>query len=268
MQVNCERSIRQGCQSVRISRSVFYYRSRKQPDTYLESALRDLAERHVRWGMWMMADHLKALGYPWNHKRVHRVYKALGLHLRRKGRRRLPERIKQHLAVPQQPNQTWSMDFMSDTLWNGRRFRVLTMIDDHNREALHIEVDTSLSSYRVVRVLEQLIQMRDKPTMIRVDNGPEFISENLSAWCFEHGIELVHIQPGRPTQNAYIERFNGTYRREILDSYIFETLDEVRRMSSEWIQTYNQERPHRSLNRMTPKRFLESKPKNSTLNRS
>lgn len=268
MQQTCDLSIGRGCQSVGMSRSVFYYQSRKEPDTVLENALRALAERHTRWGVWMMASRLREKGYSWNHKRVHRVYKALGLHLKRKSKQRLPARIKQALQVPLAPNETWSMDFMSDALWSGRRFRLLNVIDDYNREVLHIEIDTSLSSVRVVRALETLIQKRGKPDRIRMDNGPEFISEYLATWAKTQGIVLAHIQPGRPMQNAYIERFNGSFRRELLDSYIFETLDEVRLMTQEWMDVYNNERPHDSLNDLPPKRYLEQNLKNSTFNLS
>lgn len=268
MQQTCDLSIGRGCQSVGISRSVFYYQSRKEPDSVLENVLRALAERHTRWGVWMMASHLREKGYSWNHKRVYRVYKALGLHLKRKSRQRLPARIKQALQVPLAPNETWSMDFMSDALWSGRRFRLLNVIDDYNREILHIEIDTSLSSLRVVRALEILIQKRGKPDRIRMDNGPEFISEYLATWAKTQGIVLTHIQPGRPMQNAYIERFNGSFRRELLDSYIFETLDEVRLMTQEWMDVYNNERPHDSLNDLPPKRYLEQNLKNSTFNLS
>jgi putative transposase len=247
---------------------VFYYKPQKEPDTVLEDRLRQLADRHTRWGLWKMYDYLREKGYGCNHKRVYRVYKALGLQFRRKGKKRLPARIKQALTVPEALNGSWSMDFMSDTLWNGRRFRCLNVIDDYNREILHIEIDTSLSSVRVVRVLELLIEQRGKPRKIRVDNGPEFTAEALSAWCQKQNIELVFIQPGRPMQNAYIERFNGSYRRELLDSYIFDSLKEVQIMTREWMDVYNYERPHDSLNHLSPKKYLEQNLKNSTLNLS
>jgi len=258
----------QGCMSVGMVRSVFYYQGLKKSDQEVEDQLRQLAEKHPRWGLWKMVRKLRSDGYAWNHKRIYRIYKALGFHFRRKGKRRLPQRVKQALVVPEGPNQSWSMDFMSDALWNGRRFRTLNIIDDYNREALHIEIDTSLSSLRVVRVLEELLQTKGRPKKIRVDNGPEFIADTLTTWCQTQGIELVYIQRGRPMQNAYIERFNGTYRREILDCYVFDTLNEVRMMTETWMKTYNQERPHDSLNNLTPTEFLEQKTKNSTSNLS
>ncbi len=258
----------QGCKTVGMARSVFYYRGFQKSDLQVEQRLRQLAEEHPRWGLWKMVRKVRAEGHVWNHKRVYRVYKALGFNFRRKGKRRLPQRVKQPLVTPEGPNRSWSMDFMADALWNGRRFRTLNVIDDYNREALHIEIDTSLTSHRVVRVLEQLIQTKGRPEKIRVDNGPEFIAETITTWCRNHGIELVYIQRGRPMQNAYIERFNGTYRREILDCYAFDTLDEVRDTTESWIKTYNQERPHDSLNHLTPMAFLEQNTKNSTSNLS
>jgi putative transposase len=159
------------------------------------------------------------------------VYKLLKLNIKRKGKRRLPARILQPLQSVSGMNVSWSMDFMSDALMSGRKFRVLNLLDDFNREALAIEVDTSLRAERVVRVLEQIIQWRGKPERIRVDNGPEFISGKLGLWCEERNIHLQFIQPGKPSQNAYIERFNGSFRRDVLDAYLFEDLQQVRMLA-------------------------------------
>jgi len=148
------------------------------------------------------------------------------------------------------------MDFMSDSLQTGRKFRTLNIIDDFNREALAVEVDTSLPALRVVRVLENLIHERGRPQQIRVDNGPEFISIALEQWCREKEIKLHYIQPGKPTQNAFIERFNGTFRRELLDAYIFENLNQVREMTEEWMEEYNYKRPHDALRNLTPKEYV------------
>jgi len=145
-----------------------------------------------------MTDYLRNQGHTWNHKRIRRVYRALSLHLQRKPKKRLPARTAHPLVVPAEANQTWSLDFMSDTLSDGRTFRTLTVIDDYNREALWIEVDTSLPSERVIRVLEQLLFGRGKPSSIRMDNGPELISQRLASWAREQHIELAHIQPGKP----------------------------------------------------------------------
>jgi len=161
----------------------------------------------------------------------------------------------QALAVPGRANQTWSLDFMSDALANGRAFRTLNVIDDFNREALWIEVDTSLPAERVVRVLEQLLEWRGQPTRIRMDNGPELISHRLESWAKDHQIEPLHIQPGKPAQNAYIERFNRTYREEVLDAYLFDNLKEVRLITERWLEDYNTIRPHEALQGLPPRQF-------------
>jgi putative transposase len=189
------------------------------------------------------------------------------LNMRRKAKRRLPERIKQALSLATAPNQTWSIDFMSDRLVDGRRFRILNIIDDFNRESLAIEVDTSLPSSRLIRVLEKLIAQRGCPANIRCDNGPEFISHILQAWCNDPSrrISLQFIQPGKPMQNAYIERKNGSMRRELLDAYLFYSLAEVRAMSEEWRIDYNTERPHKSLGYLSPLKYAEQKKKEPAL---
>lgn len=146
---------------------------------------------------------------------------------------------------------------MSDSLWNGRRFRLLNIIDDFNREVLAIETDTSLPALRVIRVLEKLLATRGKPEMIRVDNGPEFISDTLDGWCKNNKVTLVFIQPGKPMQNAYIERLNGSLRRELLNAYVFKSISEVRQQVNEWVEDYNIHRPHDSLNNKTPSEWKE-----------
>ena len=195
-------------------------------------------------------------GVQWNHKRIHRVYKLLKLNMKRKGKRRLPARILHPLEAVNRINVTWSMDFMSDALLSCRKFRVLNLLDDYNREALAIEVDTSFRAERVIRVLEQIVRWRGKPQRIRVDNGPEFISSKLGLWCEEHQINLQFIQPGKPSQNAYIERFNGSFRRDVLDAYLFETLAQVRILADEWMNDYNYHRPHDALNGRSPADML------------
>lgn len=174
------------------------------------------------------------------------------LNIRRKAKRRLPERVKQPLSIPDAPNQMWSIDFMSDSLADGRKFRLLNIIDDFNRESLAIEADTSLPTLRVIRTLNRLVEKRGKPANIRTDNGPEFISNQLQQWCTDNQITLQYIQPGRPMQNAYIERKNGSLRRELLNAYLFNSLAEVRAMVEDWRLDYNTERPHKSLGYKSP----------------
>lgn len=220
------------------------------------TALQQHVEKHPTHGLPKTFAYLRKAGNKWNEKRVHRVYKMLKLNLRRKGKRRLPARIKQPIEKVLQSNQSWSIDFMQDRLINGRKFRTFNVIDDFNREVLAIEIDTSLPSRRIIRVLKQIIEMRGKPQRIRMDNGPEFIAAVFEMFCKEEKIELLYIQPGKPMQNALIERFNGSYRRDILDAYLFEDLWQVKELTEEYIDEYNNRRPHQSLNNMTPKEYL------------
>ena len=220
---------------------MYYYKSQKD-DTAVIEALQDLAFKHPTYGF----------RNEWNHKKVYRVYKLLKLNRKRKGKRRLPSRVKQPLVKQEQINQSWSMDFMSDSMVNGRRFRTFNLIDDCTREVLAIEIDTSLSTKRIIRILERVILERGKPSIIRTDNGPEFTSKELELWAKDNEIQIQFIQPGRPMQNGYIERFNRIYRECILDAYLFFELDQVRQLTEEWMDEYNNRRPHESLNNLTP----------------
>jgi len=190
----------------------------------------------------------------------------LKLNRKRKGKRRLPSRVKQPLVKQEQINQSWSMDFMSDSMVGGRRFRTFNLIDDCTREVLAIEIDTSLSSKRIIRTLERVILDRGKPNIIRTDNGPEFTSKDLELWARDHEIQIQFIQPGRPMQNGYIERFNRIYRESILDAYLFFELDQVRTLTEEWMDEYNLRRPHESLGNLTPNewKMKQLKPELST----
>lgn len=219
------------------------------------TALQELATAHPAYGFRKLLSCLRRKGKAWNHKRVYRVYKLLKLNKKRRGKRRLPARVKQPLLQQQELNSSWSMDFMSDSLASGNKFRTLNVIDDCNREALAIEVATSIAAKSVIRTLEQLIDWRGKPKAIRVDNGPEFTSADFSLWCEKEQINIQFTQPGKPMQNGFIERFNGSYRREILDSYLFFDLDEVRQLTNEWMEHYNTQRPHEALANHTPKEW-------------
>ena len=249
-------SVRRACKLVSLPRSVMSYRKVPKDDSSLIEALHQLVEKHPTIGFWKCYYRLRRKGYDCNHKRLYRVYTLLRLNVRRKTKRRIPQRIKEPLLVPATINQGWSMDFMCDSLVDGRRFRLLNIIDDYNRESLAIEIDTSLPALRVIRTLQRLIEMRTKPQVIRVDNGPEFISDKLQQWCDDQQIRLQFIQPGKPVQNAFIERNNGSLRKELLDAYLFFSLGEVRQMAEEWQQDYNSERPHESLGFVPPLEFI------------
>jgi putative transposase len=221
-------------------------------DAPVIAALTTLVAAKSRWGFWKCWARLRLDGYPWNHKRLWRVYCQLRLNLPRCTKKRLPIRLRHPLTVIPQPNAVWAVDFMSDTVYGGRRFRTLNVLDEGVREGLAIEVDTSLSAERVVRVLEQVMAWRGQPQAIRLDNGPEFMADHFTSWCADHGIELRYIQPGKPDQNAFIERLNRTYRAEVLDAYVFEALAQVSEISAAWLQRYNEERPHDALAGLPP----------------
>lgn len=226
-------------------------------DSFIIDKLQQLAVEHPREGFWKCHYRLRNLGEVINHKRLHRVYQQLDLPLRRKHKKRLPSRVKEPLAVPTHFTHTWSIDFMSDAIAGSRKFRTFNVIDDYNREVLFIEADYSLKSSRVIWILRHLINKYGKPEKIRMDNGPEFIAGLAKTWSEANGIEFKHIQPGKPTQNAYIERFNKSYRDGVLDAYLFENLDQVREVTASWVHDYNHFRPHESLLNLSPIAYKE-----------
>jgi putative transposase len=251
-------SARQAARCVKFPRSTLGYQPVAKDDDGLIHALNELVASRPGIGFWMCVYRLRRMGWKVNHKRIYRVYTALGLNIRRRARKRLPARAKQQLMQPKSPNQVWSMDFMHDSLWDGRTVRLLNIIDDFNRQVLWIETDYGLPALRVIRVLEQLKASRGLPKMIRVDNGPELISTKLDLWCRENNVTLAFIQPGEPTQNAYIERFNQTLRKDVLNAYVFRTLPELRQKLDEFQLDYNFNRPHWALNKKAPADLLPS----------
>ncbi len=247
-------TIYKACQLACLSRSSFYRQPKDwlKADAVLIEAINKVLRQSPQAGFWKLYRRLKRQGLSFNHKRVYRVYKAMGLTQPRRVKRKLPKRMAQPLKIVAKANHQWALDFMHDSLYCGRRFRTLNVIDEGTRECLAIEVDTSLPANRVVCVLEQLKSERGLPKQIRLDNGPELISQTLTSWCKDNAIELCYIQPGKPTQNGFAERFNGSFRREFLDAYLFESIRQVREMIWHWRIDYNEERPHDSLGGLPP----------------
>ncbi|EOW6930333.1 TPA: IS3 family transposase [Serratia marcescens] len=248
-------SIRQACRTLPLSRTVYFFQPDTRRDEPVILALTELAERYPRYGFKKLFQLLRRQGNTWNHKRVHRIYCLLKLNFRRKGKQRLLVRNPASLATPGSLNQSWSIDFMHDALVCGRRFGTFNVVDDFNREALAIEIDLNIPAQRVVRVLDRIVANRGYPLKMRMDNGLELLSVALAQWVEEHGVQLEFIKPGKPTQNAFIERFNRTYRTEILDFYLFRTRNEAREITERWLKEYNNERPHESLNNLTPEEY-------------
>jgi putative transposase len=259
-------SVQRSCRCIGLSRAAYYVLpKRSDRDAEVIVAINAVIDQHPRWGFWKTYKTLRRKGRRWNHKRIYRVYCELQLNQKRRAKKRLPKRVKQPLLVPQQPNQVWSADFMSDGLYAGKRFRTFNVIDDFNREVLLIEIDTSITGRRLIRIFERLRLDRGLPDLLRVDNGPEFLSGEFITWAESAGMIIQYIQPGKPNQNAYIERFNRTYRNEILDLYEFRNLAEVREATYWWTIEYNEQRPHDSLEDQTPAEYMSKNVKNSTL---
>jgi putative transposase len=250
-------SVSRACRVVRFSRAAHYRAPivAAERDREVIEALQQVLERRPNAGFWKCFGRIKKK-QPWNHKRVHRVYCALKLNRPRRAKRRVPARLRQPMAAPRALNEIWALDFMTDALYAGRKFRTLNVLDEGNREGLAIEVAISIPSARLIRVLEELVALHGAPAAFRVDNGPELTSEAFLTWCEEHGIDVRHIQPGKPDQNAFIERFNRSYRQDVLDAYVFATLEEVRAVTDEWLDDYNTERPHDSLGGLSPQTFM------------
>jgi putative transposase len=251
-------SIGLACQAFAVSASCYRYAPKLGDENQqIADWLLKLTDNHRNWGFGLCYLYLRNVKlFRWNHKRVYRIYKQLELNLRIKPRKRIVRDKPEALVVPLRPNQVWSMDFMHDQLSDGRSFRLFNVIDDCNREALTIEVDFSLPSERVIRALGQLIQWRGLPLVIRCDNGPEYISESIKDWAFASGIHLQYIQPGKPQQNAYVERFNRTVRYEWLSQYLWEDIEQVQEFATRWQWQYNHERPNMALGGITPKQRL------------
>jgi len=251
------KSERWACRLVRAPRSSQRYRSTRAPDTDVRLRLHAHAEQRPRWGYRRLHVLLRRDGVPINLKRTYRLYREERLMVRRRKRKRVVV-VRRPIAAAATLNERWSMDFMSDSFVNGRRYRILNVVDDYSHEDLASEVDTSLPAVRVIQVLEELLTERGLPKRIVVDNGSEFRSQKLDEWAYRHGVQLDFIEPGKPVQNAYVESFNGKMRDECLNQHWFQGLAEARAEIAAFRMDYNEVRPHSSLGQKTPSEFART----------
>jgi len=249
-------SERRACDVARLARSTQRYRSSKDPQTALRQRLRELAQARVRYGYRKIRVLLNREGWRVGKKRVYRLYREEGLTLLQKPRRRRQAAAHQRERTkPRAPNEVWSLDFMADQLVDGRRFRALTVVDVFTRESLAIEVGQNLKGEHVVDVLNRIRQDREVPKMLFCDNGSEFTSQIMDLWAYQNGVRIDFSRPGKPTDNAHVESFNGTFRAECLDAHWFTSLSEAKQIIEAWRREYNESRPHRALGERTPSEF-------------
>ena len=252
-------SERRACRLVGMDPRIRRYQPRPDRNGWLREKLKELAEKRRRFGSPRLYYLLRRDGHIVNHKRVERVYRQEGLSLRMKRRRKRALQPRVSMECPSQPNERWSMDFVSDQLFWGRRFRCLTIVDDTTKEAPAIEVDVSLTGERITRTLDRLACTQGLPKVLRMDNGPEFQSKALDEWAYRNGVHLEFIRPGKPTDNAYIESFNGKFRDECLNESWFTSLEEAKKTIEGWRVDYNENRPHSALGGIPPREFREKK---------
>ena len=253
-----ELSTARSCGLVGLERSSFYYRGEPRDDSALRQALKTAAAEHRRWGYRFLMTVLRREGFTDNHKRVYRIYREEGLQVRQRKRKRTAKWRGEKPNVPARINARWSMDFVHDATAQGRKLRLLNVIDDCTRRCLRIEVDTSLSGDRVVRTLDQLMEVHGTPATLLMDNGPEFTGRILDEWAYTNNVRLQFIEPGKPTQNGFIESFNGTLRNECLNENWFTDLADARQVIETWRRKYNEVRPHSSLGYLTPEEYANT----------
>lgn len=260
LQEDYDFSQRRACRLVSISRSSFGYQAKPDKHAGLRERLVTLAGKHKRYGYRFLHAKLKQEGFEVNIKVVARLYREEGLTLRRKPRKKLPKTVRKGSWCPVAANQRWSLDFTMDSLANGVKFRTANLKDDCTRECPSIDVALSLPGCRVVEMLERVARERGYPDILVVDNGPELRGRSLDGWAHEHGVQLYFIDPGKPTQNAYIESFNGRFREECLNLNWFTTLEEAKEIIEDWREDYNRCRPHSSIRYQTPEAFAANRP--------
>jgi putative transposase len=250
-------SIRRACKLIGLSRTSFDYKPTvKVEEEVIRKRLKELAQTRRRFGCPRLHVMLRREGFRINHKRTERIYRQEGLILRIRRRKKMSSHLRTDIPKPNCPNHVWSMDFMRDSLANGRSIKVLSVVDEYTRKCFRIEVDTSINGVRVTRALSEIAQTEGLPEIIIIDNGPEFVSKALDAWAYQRGVKLTFIRPGKPVENAYIESFNGKFRDECLNENWFLSLDHARQIIEKWRIDYNSQRPHSSLGYLTPEEFI------------
>ena len=251
-------SQRRACQLVGLSRSTLRYEPRRsEENSRLKAQIVELAQERRRFGYRRIHALLRRDGVEANHKRIYRLYKEANLAVKRRKRRRGVAVHREPLSLPSRRNEVWSMDFVMDSLSNGRRLKVLTIVDDCTKEAIDLVVDFGISGHYVTRILSQAARFRGYPAAIRTDQGPEFTGRALDEWAYRNGVQMKLIQPGKPTQNAYIESFNGKFRDECLNEHWFQSLAHARAIIQAWRQDYNEQRPHSMVGYQTPAEVAE-----------
>jgi len=253
--VEHELSMTRACGLMRIGRSSYYYQVSPREDGALREALHTAAAMHRRWGYRFLMTILRRDGFTDNHKRIYRIYREEGLQVKQRKRKRTAKWRGEKPNAPAYINARWSMDFVHDSTARGQKLRMLNILDDCTRRCLRIEVDTSLSGERVARTLDQIIELHGKPQALLMDNGPEFTGKKLDEWAYRNHVKLQFIEPGKPTQNGFVESFNGTLRNECLNENWFANLGEAQEVTETWRRMYNEVRPHSSLGYLTPKDY-------------
>jgi len=252
-------SVRRACSTIMMVRSMYYYRPKPREDRAIRKRIREITETRIRYGFWRVFTLLRREGWRDNHKRVYRIYKEEGLNLRTKRpRRRKAAAHRMERPNVSNINQCWSMDFVSDQLFDGHRFRALTIVDNFSRKCMAIHTDRSIRGADVVETLDHLKSQKNQiPQRIQVDNGTEFISKELDLWAYDNNVTLDYSRPGKPTDNPFIESFNGSFRDECLNINWFLSLEDAKEKIELWRKEYNRFRPHSSLNDLTPNEVHE-----------
>ena len=248
-------AFRRSCGLIELNRTTWYYQSRAKDQTALIMRLKELAMARIRFGYLRLHELLRREGWRVNRKRVYRLYVMLELQLRIRRKTKRASHVRVPLGVPETPNEHWSMDFVSDCLDNGRRFRALTVVDNFSRECPAVEADFSLTANKVISCLDRLKATRGLPKAIRVDNGSEFYSREMDSWAYRNGVQLDFIRPGKPVENAFIESFNGRLRDECLNANLFFSIEDARQKLEAWRIDYNTQRPHSSIGNLAPEEY-------------